>query len=177
MKTGTGNTILFNNKGSYTFTVKDADGVQVVTVASATLWQIYLSDNSTEAGVWQTLQYGATTSSANASALAGTGIVAVGAVLSQSVPVTDFNSNYTTGVSDRAKMFNWSGAVGTLTMPDPASLNNNWFIYLRNSGTGDIAVSPPSLISIDGGSSLNFQPGESANIVIVTGKQIGRAHV
>ena len=165
MKTGTGNTILFNNKGSYTFTVKDADGVQVVTVASATLWQIYLSDNSTEAGVWQTLQYGATTSSANASALAGTGIVAVGAVLSQSVPVTDFNSNYTTGVSDRAKMFNWSGAVGTLTMPDPASLNNNWFIYLRNSGTGDIAVSPPSLISIDGGSSLNFQPGESAIIV------------
>lgn len=164
-KTGTGNTILFNNKGSYTFTVKDPSNAQVVTVASATLWQIYLSDNSTEAGVWQTLQYGATTSSANASALAGTGIVAVGTVLSQSVPITTFNSNYTTGISDRAKMFNWTGAVGVFTMPDPASLQNNWFVYIRNSGTGDIVVTPPSLITIDGGSSKSFQPGDSAIIV------------
>jgi hypothetical protein len=163
-KTGTGNTILFNNRGANTFTVRDSTGVQVVTVASGTLWQIYLTNNSTAAGVWRSLQYGATTSIANASALAGTGIVAVGALLSQSVPVTSFNSNFTTSLADRARMFNWTGAGGTLTLPDPTIVGNNWFIYLRNSGSGAISADAPGVSSINGASFLSFQPGESAII-------------
>lgn len=161
-KTGTGNTILFNNRGSQTFTVRDAAGVQVVTVAAGTLWQVYLTNNSTAAGVWRSLQYGATTSTANASSLAGTGIVAVGALLSQSVPVTAFNSNYTTTLADRAKMFNWTGAGGTFTLPDPSAVGNNWFVYLRNSGSGNVNADAPGLTTIDGDSYLAFQPGESA---------------
>jgi hypothetical protein len=163
-KTGTGNTILFNNRGANTFTVRDATGVQVVTVASGTLWQIYLTNNSTAAGVWRSLQYGATTSIANASALAGTGIVAVGALLSQSVPVTAFNSNFTTSLADRAKMYNWTGAAGTLTLPDPVTVGNNWFIYLRNSGSGAVSADAPGISLINGDSFLSFQPGESAII-------------
>ena len=163
-KTGTGNTILFNNKGSHTFTVRNASSVQVVTVAAGTLWQVYLTNNSTAAGTWQSLQYGATTSVANASALAGTGIVAVGALLSQSVPVTAFNSNFTTSLADRAKMFNWTGAGGTLTLPDPTVVGNNWFIYLRNSGSGAITADAPGMTLIDGDAFLSFQPGESAII-------------
>jgi hypothetical protein len=163
-KTGVGNTILFNNRGSDTFTVRNASGTQVVTVAAGTLWQVYLSDNTTAAGVWRSLQYGAATSTANASALAGTGIVAVGTLLSQSVPITTFNTNYTAGVADRAKMFNWTAAAGTLTLPDPTVVGNNWFIYLRNSGTGAVVADPPGIITIDGALSLSFQPGESAII-------------
>lgn len=163
-KTGTGNTILFNNKGSHTFTVRNASSVQVVTVAAGTLWQVYLTNNSTAAGSWQSLQYGATTSVANASALAGTGIVAVGALLSQSVPVTAFNSNFTTSLADRARMFNWTGAGGTLTLPDPTVVGNNWFIYLRNSGSGAISADAPGTTLINGSSFLSFQPGESAII-------------
>lgn len=163
-KAGTGETILFNNRGSQTFTVKDATGVQVVTVAAGTLWQVYLTNNTTTAGTWQSLQYGATTSTANASALAGTGIVAVGALLSQSVPVTEFSLNYTTTLADRAKMFNWTGAAGTFTLPDPAIIGNNWFVYLRNSGSGAVSADAPGITNIDGGSFLSFQPGESAII-------------
>jgi hypothetical protein len=164
-KTGVGNTILFNNRGSNTFTVRDASGTQVVTVPTGTLWQVYLTNNSTVAGVWQSLQYGATTSIANASALAGTGIVAVGTLLSQSVPISTFNNNYTAGVTDRAKMFNWTGAGGTLTLPDPATVQNNWFLYLRNSGSGAVVADPTGLTTINGLLSLSFQPGESAIIV------------
>ena len=164
-KTGNGNTILFNNRGAHTFTVRSATGVQVVTVAAGTLWQIYLASNATESGTWRSLQYGAAVSQANASSLAGTGIVAVGTLLSQSVPVTAFNSNYTAGLQDRARMFNWTGAAGTLTLPDAATVGNNWFIYLRNSGTGAVVADPPGLIDIDGLSSLSFQPNESAIIV------------
>lgn len=164
-KTGTGNTILFNNRGAQTFTVRTSTGVQVVTIASGELWQVYLADNTTAAGVWRSLQYGAAVSQANASALAGTGIVAVGTLLSQSVPVSSFNTNYTAGVNDRAKMFNWTGAGGTFTLPDPVTVGDNWFVYLKNSGSGAIVANPPGLIEIDGLLSLSFQPNESAIIV------------
>jgi len=163
-KTGTGQTILFNNIGAQTITVRNAGGTQVVTVAAGTLWQVYLTNNSTVNGTWSILQYGATTSVANASALAGTGIVAVGALLSQSVPITAFNSNYTASSTDRAKMFNWTGAGGTLTLPSPTAVGDNWFFYLRNSGSGAIVADAPGTTNIDGTSFLSFQPGESAII-------------
>jgi len=163
-KSGNGNTILFNNKGASTFTVKNAGGVQIGTIAAGQVWQVYLTSNTTTNGTWVILQYGATTSSANASALAGTGIVAVGTVLSQSVPITDFNSNYVAGDTDRAKMYNWTGAGGTLTLPDPTVVGNNWFMYLRNSGSGQISATPTGSILIDGAGTLAFQPGESAII-------------
>jgi hypothetical protein len=163
-KTGTGNTILFNNVGANTVTVRNSVGTQVVTVGSGELWQVYLTNNTTAAGTWQALQYGAAVSQTNASSLAGTGIVAVGTLLSQSVPVTSFNANYTAGVNDRAKMFNWTGAGGTLTLPDATVVGNNWFIYLRNSGSGAILADPPGLITINGAVSLSFQPGDSAII-------------
>jgi hypothetical protein len=164
-KTGTGNTILFNNRGASTFTVRTSTGVQVVTVAPGTLWQVYLTNNTTAAGTWQSLQYGAAVSQANASSLAGTGIVAVGTLLSQSVPVTSFNNNYTAGVADRAKMYNWTGAGGTLTLPSPPVVGDNWFMYLRNSGSGAVVATPPGTATIDGNISLSFQPGESAIVV------------
>lgn len=164
-KAGNGETILFNNLGAHTFTVVDSTGVQVVTPVSGTLWQIYLTSNATAAGLWETLQYGASLSNANASALAGTGIIAVGTLLSQSVPITTFNSSYVLGDPDRARMFNWTGAGGTITLPSAQTVDNNWFFYLRNSGTGAIVVTPVGANTINDDSSLSFQPGESAIVV------------
>ena len=161
---GTGNTILFNNKGADTFAVYNNAGIQVLTVAPSTLWQIYLTNNTSAAGLWGTLQYGASVSIANASALAGTGIVAVGTVLSPSIPVTTFNTSFAVTLLDRAKFYNWTGVVGTLTLPQPTNVGNNWFIYLRNSGTGAIKADAPGSITIDGASFLDFQPQESAII-------------
>jgi hypothetical protein len=163
-KTGNGQTILFNNRGGWSFTVRNAAGVQVVTVAPGTLWQIYLTNNSTEGGTWQALQYGAATSLANASSLAGNGIVAVGTLLAQSVPVTQFNSNYTAGAQDRARMFVWTGAAGTFGLPAPTTVGDNWFCYLRNSGSGAVVADPNGTVNIDGNATLSFQPGESAII-------------
>jgi hypothetical protein len=163
-KAGTGETILFNNLGAQTFIVNNASGVQVVSIAPGTLWQVYLTNNTTVGGTWRSLQYGAAVSQANAASLAGTGIVAVSTLLSQSVPITSFNSNYTSGTTDRAKMFNWTGAGGTFTLPDPITVGDNWFIYLRNSGSGAISADAPGISLIDGNSFLSFQPGESAII-------------
>jgi len=163
-KTATGQTILFNNRGANSFTVRNATGTQVVVIAAGELWQIYLASNTTAAGVWRALAYGVGTSEVQASSLAGTGIVAVGTALSQSVPIESFNSNYAAGTADRATMFLWTGAAGTFTLPTPQSVGNNWFLYLRNEGTGAISVDPSGATTINGISALSFQPGDSAII-------------
>lgn len=163
-KTATGQTILFNNVGAHTIIVKDADGTQVVSVSAGTLWQIYLTNNSTAAGTWQALQYGASISQANASSLAGTGIVAVGTLLSQSVPISSFNTNYSAGITDRAIFFAWSGANGTFTLPSPSLVGANWFCYLRNNGTGSLSAACTGAVTINGSSAKTFQPGDSAII-------------
>jgi len=164
-KSGTGNTILFNNRGAHSFTVKNASGVQVVVVTPGTLWQVYLSSNTTVGGVWQSLAYGASSSVADASALAGTGLVAVGSELSQSLPVFTFNSNYSTGEGDRATLLLWNGAAGTLTLPDPGTVGSNWFIEFRNSGSGSVTVDPSGAVLIDGSSTKIYNPGDSSTIV------------
>jgi hypothetical protein len=164
-KSGTGNTILFNNRGAHSFTVKNASGVQVVVVTPGTLWQVYLSSNTTVGGVWQSLAYGASSSVADASALAGTGLVAVGSELSQSLPVFTFNSNYSTGAGDRATLLLWNGAAGTLTLPDPGTVGSNWFIEFRNSGSGSVTVDPSGAVLIDGSSTKIYNPGDSSTIV------------
>lgn len=164
-KTGTGQTILFNNRGAFPFIVKNAAGVQVVELGASELWQVYLTDNGTAAGVWIALQYGATTSIANASALAGTGLVAVGAQLRSAMPMLEFNSNYTFGANDRAYTYNWTGASGTMTLPDPAVVGDNWFIGFRNSGSGSVTLDPVGAVMIDGASTKTYNPGESSLVV------------
>lgn len=162
--TGVGETILFNNVGSTTVIIKDNAGTQVLSSSSGTVWQVYLTNNSTAAGTWVALQYGASATSANASALAGTGLIAIGTLLSTATPVTTFNSDYAVGNSDRAKMLVWSGAAGTVTLPTPESVGNNWFILFRNSGSGAVSVEPVGAPTIDGAATLSYQPGESSII-------------
>ena len=165
-KSGVGNTILFNNQGSQTFVVKNAGGTQIVSIPTGTVWQVYLTSNTTTNGLWESLQFGATVSTANASALAGTGIVAVGTLLSQSVPITNFNSNYTAGDTDRAKMYLWTGSgAGVLTLPSAATVGNNWFMYLRNSGGGQVTLTPVGINTIDGLATKAYQPTESSVII------------
>lgn len=163
-KAGNGETVLFNNKGAFSFIVRKSDGTQIVVPGDGEAWQVYISDNTTEAGAWVSLQYGASVSQANASALAGAGLIAIGTLLAQSTAVTEFNANYTAGEGDRATVLNWTGAGGTLALPDLADVNADWFLMLRNSGTGTVVANPDGSPTIDGASTLSFQPGESAII-------------
>jgi hypothetical protein len=163
-----GQTILFNNPGANSFIVKDYAGVQVANVAPGTTWQIYLTDNTTPAGTWRTFQYGASISSVNASALAGTGIIALGSLLSQSMPVLDYVSNYTLTVPDRAYTFLWTGGVGTFTLPLASLAGNNWFVQFKNAGSGIVTIQTVGANKIDTGSNIYLQPLESC-IVLTDG--------
>jgi len=163
---GVGETILFNNVGANSFRVDDAGSTQVISAATGTVWQTYLSNNSTTAGVWKTFQYGASISSANASALAGAGLIAIGARLSQDAPVSEISSNYTLSLGDRAYTFLWTGTgTGTVTLPAPSSVGDGWFINIINQGDGALSLAAAGLVEIDGLSSKSYQPGESSMVV------------
>ncbi len=164
-QTGTGQTILFNNLGPSTITVKNSVGGTLLSIGQGEQWQIYLTANTTAAGTWRTFRYGASTAQAQASTLAGFGLTATGSTLSQSTPVTLFNSNYTAGAPDRAKMFVWTGALGILTLPTASSVGSDWFIAVRNGGSGNLTIDPQGLETINGAASLTLTPGDSATAV------------
>lgn len=164
LEASTGQAILINNVGANTFIIKNAAGVQICAPTQGSVWQLYLTDNTTPGGTWQAFLYGAQVSTANAASLAGTGLVAIGTLLSLAMPVTFFGTNYTVGVADRAKTFIWNGGAGLLTMATAGTLGDNWFFQLRNEGTGALVVDPPGSQTINGLSTLTFQPGDSAII-------------
>jgi len=164
-ETGVGQTVLFNNLGPFTVTVKNNAGGTLLSIAQGEQWQIYLTSNTTAAGTWRVFRYGAATAQAQASALAGFGLTATGSTLSQSTPVTLFNTNYTAGGSDRAKMFVWTGGLGTLTLPTAAGVGADYFVAVRNGGSGNLVLTPQGLDTINGAASLTLTPGDSATAV------------
>lgn len=160
-----GQTVLFNNVGSNTFTVQTSTGVQICAPTSGSTFQIYLTDNSTAAGTWRSFQYGASTSAANAAALAGLGIKAIATTLNQSIEVSTFNSNYTAGSPDRSKAYVWTGGSGTLSLTSAGTLGSDWFLQVRNGGTGDLTIDPSTTETINDSSTLTLSPGDSCIII------------
>lgn len=164
-----GATCVINNlSGSFTFSVLNAGGSTILTCAVGTVWFLYLADNSTANGTWRSFQFGAQAGSVNVAAIAGSGLLAVGSSLNQSMPVSSKNANYVAVNGDRASTLLWTGAAGTITLPSAATVASNWFVNIRNSGTGDITVSPPSG-TIDGAVSKTFTAGVGSAIIFTDG--------
>lgn len=164
-QTGTGQTILFNNLGPQTVTIKSNTGVTLASIAQGEQWQLYLIDNTTASGQWRVFRYGASTAQAQASALAGYGLTATGSTLSQSAPVTLFNTNYTAGAADRAKAYVWTGGLGTFTLPSAVTVGNDWFVALRNEGTGNCTITPQGAETVNSAASLTLAPEDSVTLI------------
>jgi hypothetical protein len=160
-----GECFLFNNTGTTNFTVVGSTGTVIVTLAAGDLWQVYMTSNTTAAGVWVSYQFGSTTSSANAGALAGFGLKAITTTLNQAITVLGLNSGYTAGVGDRAHMINWTGASGTLLLTGASTLGDDWFLYVRNNGTSALTVDPSGSETINSSTTLIMNPGDSAMII------------
>lgn len=161
----TGQSVLVRNIGSIPFTVTNNSGGTIVTVASGISEFIFLTDNATVNGVWASVVFGAGTSSANASALAGYGLQADGLTLEQATPLVNYFSNNTLSAANRAQFSVWSGGVGALTLPTAAVVGNNWFTTIRNSGSGILTLTPSGTDTIDGNVSQQLQLTESLVIV------------
>lgn len=165
-QTSVGNDALIRNVGANTFTVKTFDNNgTIVSVAAGEAKYIYIKTNPDEYGTWGVIAFGVGTSSADASTLAGLGLVASGATLNQSHPTASLVAAYTFATSDRAQTYIWSGGTTTATLPLASATGNNWFVLFKNNGTGTVTVGTTSSQNIDGALTKAFAPGESAFIV------------
>ena len=161
----TGQSALIRNVGAYPFTVANNSGGTIVTIASGIAQYVFVTDNTTTNGTWGTVVFGAGTSSANASALAGYGLLASGLTLNQVYPVISYNSTYTLTAANSADLSVWTGGVGTLTLPAANAVGTGWFITIRNSGTGILTITPAGTDTIDGNPSQQLQLTESMTLV------------
>jgi hypothetical protein len=160
-----GQSVLIKNIGANSFTVVKSDGSTIIVVSSGIAQYIYITDNTTIPGTWATVQFGAGTSSANASALAGYGLTAISTTLNQAYNVVTYGSSATLTSIDRAEFAVYTGGVGTITLPSAAAVGNNWFTMIRNSGTGILTIQPVGSDTIDGNGSQQLQLGESFVVV------------
>jgi len=161
----TGQSLIVRNTGSNLFTVVDYSGNTIIAVASGIAQFIFLTNNSTVNGVWQSVVFGAGTSSANAGALAGYGLLANGLTLNQAYNVTNYFSSAVLDATNRAQFNVWSSGVGSFTLPSAADVGNNWFTIIRNSGSGILTLTPVGTDTIDGNANQQLQLTESLVIV------------
>jgi hypothetical protein len=163
-----GQDALIYNTGGVTLTVKSYGGASTIVSIPSTggsAQYIFITSNGTTTGTWGVIAFGSTTSLATASALAGYGLAAIGSTLNQTTPVTAFASTYTLLASDRASTYVWTGGAGTLSLTSATTLGNNWFVFVRNGGSGTLTVSPTGGNQINGSASLALQPSDSCLIV------------
>jgi hypothetical protein len=155
---------LFRNVGSYSFTVTDYNNAPIVTIAPGEAKYIYLIDNATTAGVWGLIAFGVGTSNVDAATLAGFGLKAISNTLNTANNVNTFASNYTAINTDRASTYVWTGGSGTLTLTSAITLGNDWYMMVRNSGSGTLTIAPSGGIQINGASTIALQPADSCVI-------------
>lgn len=161
-QTSVGNDALIRNIGSNSFTVTDyLGGNTIITIAAGETKYIYITDNSDEEGTWGNIAFGTGSSSADAATLAGYGLLAVTTTLNQSHPITTFSAGTTADATFRAQAYVWTGGAGTLALTAAATLGDNWFMLLRNGGTGNLTVDPNGVELINGAASIDLAPSDS----------------
>jgi hypothetical protein len=161
----TGQSALIRNIGVNSFTVVDTSGNTIVSVASGIAQYIYVTDNSTINGSWETVTFGAGTSAANAATLAGYGLKAVSTTLNTVTPVSTFSSDYTLLPVDQSSLYVWTGGAGNVTLPSAAAVGAAWYVIIKNDGTGILNVLATGANTIDGQVSKQLQIEESLVIV------------
>jgi hypothetical protein len=160
-----GEDALIRNTSGSSVNVLNFSGSVICTVAGGTAQYIYLTSNTTAGGNWGVIAFGSTTSTANASQLAGLGLIAITTTLNQSHPVASFSTGYTFTANDRAQTKLWSSGTGTATLPLASTLGNNWFFIFKNGATGTLTISCSGSDTIDGLTTKMFNPDESAFII------------
>jgi len=160
-----GRDALVRNTGATTFTLADNGGNTIATIAAGQAWYVYITDNSSANGTWASIQFGTGTSSADAAALAGYGILASGSTLNQSSSVSAKNADYTVLAGDRAATLVNTGGSITFNMTAAATLGSNWFCHVKNRGSGTLTIEPDGSELIDGDSNLALNSNESCIVI------------
>lgn len=162
---GTGTVTVFRNLGSFNFTVQDNTGATVISIPAGIAYLVYLTNNTTQAGSWGLLQYGAGTSSANSATLAGSGLQAIGLTLAQSHPATTTGSPVTISSASLAQNIVMTGGSQPINLPTSASVGPNFFFLLKNAGSGTGTLTPSGADTVDGVASVGLSPNDACVVL------------
>lgn len=161
----TGRDALIRNVGSQPFFVLTSTSSLIISIAPGQVFYIYITDNDSAGGTWASVQFGTGTSSADAAALAGSGLFASGGTLNQSTNVSQKNATYTILSGDRANTFVNTGGSITFNLTAAATLGSNWFCHVKNAGSGTLTIESAGAETIDGNSNLAMAANESCIII------------
>ena len=159
--------LLVKNVGSYLFSLQGAGGDEIVGIPSGEAYYVYLVDNTTINGTWNSINFGAGTASAVAADLAGYGLIATLNKLNINCPPVVLSQNTTIDPTYRGKLVVWGGpnaGTGALTF---SQLDAGFFTYITNQSpnSGNLTVSPPTGWTINGLSSIPLPPGSSGQFI------------
>lgn len=156
---------IIRNLGSYAFSVTDYDGNVIISIPSGQIYLVYLTDNSTEAGTWASFALGIGTSSLDAASLAGLGLKSIVSTLNQTHPVSAKTANYAFTANDRAQTIINTGGSVTFSFAAAATLGNDWFVLVKNSGTGTVTLDPNGAETIDGSATLILNANDACFVI------------
>lgn len=168
--TSPGQSTLITNIGSNSLLVLTNGGVGIATVSPGQQWLIYLYDNTSTDGLWRAVQMGATTSNAQASALAGLGLTADGTKLDVTVQTHLFIANAFMAKANQATLFAFVGTTATtVTLDNTANLGTGWWAPITNLGIADLTIISNIGQSINNLPSIVLPPGSSTVVVAAPG--------
>jgi len=163
--TSVGQDVIIFNEGSETFNVLDFGGGAIATIAPGQTYYILLNDNTSQAGGWQTVQFGVGTGSADAASLAGAGLLAIGPLLNVNLMGTTITNPATITSAARAVLQIWTGGTGTVELPTAASVGDGFFFPFSNQGNGTATIVATGGDTIDGAATSVFTQTLSGFIV------------
>lgn len=161
----TGFVSIVENAGNTAFALTDTFGAQIANIAPGLAWIIFLTDNGTPAGAWLAIQLGATTSNAQAGALAGSGLQALLTQLQVFIETQYLNTSTLINSTYRASGVVWQGGAsgGVLQLDTIANLTTGWWTLFSNQGTEDITISTSGTDTINQTAEIVIPAGGSGN--------------
>lgn len=155
-----GRDLVIYNAGINTFDIADFGGNQLFNLTTGVAVYIYLTDNTTQNGVWRTFTYGAGVAASAAAAIAGDGLEANAGLIRVNDLVDVLSGNYSVLASDRAHIKDFTGASATATLPALGDISDGYFVGIKNDGVGTITITAADATPIDLAASVFLAPGE-----------------
>lgn len=163
-----GASCLLINKGLNTLGVQNYAGDSLTSVVPGAAILFYVSANTTPAGTWGQLAYGAAAAELTAGAIAGFGTKAIGSTLSVATPIISTADDNSLQAMHRGATLEFTGGAAELLLAPAASYGADFYCFVKNSGAGTVLITPQAGEFIDKVAEASLQPNESLVLIVAS---------